>query len=80
MPNRAHVNLTVFSMLGQQVAVLQNGEEEAGYHDVSFDGRTLSSGVYLYRMQVRLLDSAIGRDSKSGAGDVVQTRKLIILK
>jgi hypothetical protein len=80
LPNRAHVNLTVFSMLGQQVAVLQNGEEEAGYHDVSFDGRTLSSGVYLYRMQVRLLDSAIGRDSKSGAGDVVQTRKLIILK
>ena len=80
LPNSAHVNLTVFNTLGQQVAVLQNGEEVAGYHEVKFDGRTLSSGVYLYRMQVRLLDSAIGRDAKSGAGDVVQTRKLIILK
>lgn len=56
-----------------------NGEQEAGYHEVRFDGSGLSSGVYFYRMQVRGSDSASPRDSKSGAGSFVQTRKLVIL-
>jgi hypothetical protein len=70
----------VFNTLGQDVAILQNGEQEAGYHEVKFDGSGLSSGVYFYRMQVRPLDSAIGRDSKRGAGYFVQTRKLLLLR
>jgi hypothetical protein len=65
LPIRSHVTLTVFNTLGQQVAVLQNGEREAGYHEVKFDGRNLASGVYLYRLQ---------------AGSFVQTRKLLLLK
>ena len=50
-PNRSHVTLTVFNTLGQQVAQLVNGEMEAGFHEVRFDGAGLSSGVYFYRMQ-----------------------------
>jgi photosystem II stability/assembly factor-like uncharacterized protein len=65
LPRRSHVLLTVFNTLGQQVAVLQNGEQAAGYHDVRFDGSGLASGVYFYRLQ---------------AGDFAQTRKLLILK
>ncbi len=65
LPNRSPVTLTVFNTLGQQVAVLQNGEQEAGYHEVRFDGSGLSSGVYFYRIQ---------------AGDFVLTRKLLILR
>jgi hypothetical protein len=65
LPNRSYVTLKVFNMLGQTVALLQNGEQEAGYHKVQFDGRNLSSGVYLYRMQ---------------AGEFVQTRRLLLLK
>jgi uncharacterized delta-60 repeat protein len=80
LPMRSCVILSVFNALGQQVAVLQDGEQVAGYHEVRFDGRYLSSGVYFYRMQVRPLDSAIGRDSKSGAGDFIQTRKLLLLR
>jgi Secretion system C-terminal sorting domain len=80
LPNRSHVTLSVFNTLGQQVAQLVNGDLESGYHDVQFDGSGLSSGVYLYRVQVRPLDSAIGRDSKSGAGDFVQTRSLLLLR
>jgi hypothetical protein len=65
LPNRSHVTLSVYSTLGQQVVVLQNGEQEAGYHEVKFEARNLSSGVYFYRMQ---------------AGDFVQTRKLLLLR
>ena len=62
---RAHVTLTVFNTLGQHVATLVDGSEEAGYHDVRFDGSGLSSGVYFYRLQ---------------AGDFRQCRRLVILR
>jgi uncharacterized Ntn-hydrolase superfamily protein len=65
LPNRSHVTLTVYNTLGQTVSVLQNDEQEAGYHDVTFDGARLSSGVYFYRIE---------------AGLFVQTRKLILLQ
>jgi hypothetical protein len=55
----------VFNLLGQRVAILDEGEHEAGYHDVVFDGKSLASGVYLCRIQ---------------AGEFVQTRKLILMK
>jgi hypothetical protein len=65
LPNRSHVTLTVFNTLSQQVALLQNNEQEAGYHEVKFDASGLSSGVYFYRLQV---------------GDFIQTRRLMVLK
>jgi hypothetical protein len=80
LPNSSHVTLTVFNTLGQQVGLLQDGEQEAGYHEIRFDGKNFSSGVYFYRIQVRPLDSAIGRDSKGGAGDFVATKRLLLLK
>jgi hypothetical protein len=51
LPNRAHVSLSVFNTLGQLVAQLVEGEMDAGYHEVKFGARGLSSGVYLYRLQ-----------------------------
>jgi hypothetical protein len=64
LPNRSHVMLAVFNNLGQQVAVFQNGEQDAGYHEVKFNGSALSSGVYFYRIQ---------------AGEFVLTKKLLLL-
>lgn len=78
--DRSYVLLTVYNTLGQQVTQLVNGEMGKGFHEVKFDGLGLSSGVYFYRMRARSLDSAIGRDSRVGAGDYVQTRTLLLLK
>jgi hypothetical protein len=57
--------LTVYNTLGQQVAVLQNGDQEAGYHEVRFDAAEMASGVYFYRIQ---------------AGAYVETRKLLLIR
>jgi len=65
LPYKSNVSLTVFNTLGQQVAQLANGDMEAGYHQVQFDGNGLSSGVYFYRIH---------------AGDFVETKRLILLK
>jgi photosystem II stability/assembly factor-like uncharacterized protein len=65
LPGRSHVTLIVFNTLGQQVATLVQGEQEAGYHEAVFDASGLASGVYLYRLQ---------------AGRFAQTRKLVFVQ
>jgi hypothetical protein len=45
------VSLKVFNTLGQEVATLLDGNVVAGTHQVRFDGASLPSGVYVYRMQ-----------------------------
>jgi hypothetical protein len=65
LPEASAVRLSVYNMLGQQVAVISNGEMSAGWHTVNFDASALSSGMYIYRLE---------------AGNFVQTRKMTLLK
>jgi hypothetical protein len=65
LPQRSSVILTVFNSLGQQIERLVNDIQDAGYHDVRFDGSALASGVYFYRIQ---------------AGSFSQTRHLLLLR
>jgi len=46
-----HVRLSVCNLLGQEVALLVNGVQVAGVHNVTFDANGLTSGVYFYRLQ-----------------------------
>jgi len=77
---RRRTRINVFITLGQEVATLVDAMEHPGYKWAQWDAGGMASGVYFYRLQVRPLDSAIGRHSKSGAGDFVQTRKLLVLR
>jgi hypothetical protein len=65
IPRRSFVTLTVYNALGQELEVLQNGEQEAGVHDVRFDATGFSSGVYFYRVQ---------------AGSDIHTKRLVLLR
>jgi len=48
------VSVTVYNTLGQQVAVLMQGQAHAaGRFEVNFDASRLSSGVYFYVVEVR---------------------------
>ncbi len=44
------VRLSIYDMLGREVAVLVDGVRNAGFHEVTFDARALSSGMYIYRL------------------------------
>jgi hypothetical protein len=65
LPYRSVVSLTVYNMLGQKVSQLVNGEINAGYHEVKFDGSKVASGMYFYRIQ---------------AGGYVRTKTLLLLR
>jgi uncharacterized lipoprotein YddW (UPF0748 family) len=51
IPESEFVTLAVFDITGRQVAVLENSVRPAGVHSVRFNGASLSSGVYIYRLQ-----------------------------
>lgn len=50
VPGAGPVRVIVFDVLGRAVAVLVDGEVEAGRHEAVFEARGLPSGVYLVRM------------------------------
>jgi hypothetical protein len=57
--------LKIYDVLGNEVATLVNEEKSAGYYEVAFDGSSLPSGIYFYRLT---------------AGEFVQTKKMMLMK
>jgi hypothetical protein len=77
------VKLSVFDLLGREVALLVQEQKEAGYYSVQWNASALPSGIYLYRLSVvpparRDLVPTEGRNGQ--AGDYVATRKMILTK
>jgi hypothetical protein len=50
IPVHSEVKLTVYDILGKEVAVLVNETQAAGTYTAAFDGSELSSGVYIYTL------------------------------
>jgi PKD repeat protein len=45
------VNLSIYNMLGEKIAVLVNKQLKAGKHEIKFDASELPSGMYIYRLE-----------------------------
>jgi hypothetical protein len=65
VPKSGSMSLKVYNLLGEEVATLFNGVQQAGNHTVVFDATGYPSGVYFYRLQ---------------AGNVSITKKLVLMK
>ncbi len=63
--NVQFVQLSVFDLLGREVAVLVNEQKPAGTYEVSWDGANYPSGVYFYRLV---------------AGNFVETKRMLLVK
>ncbi len=60
-----NAKLLVYDVLGRVVETLVNGELKAGRYEVDFDGYSLSSGVYFYKLVT---------------SDFVDTKKMLMIK
>ncbi len=65
LPSEQRVSLIIYDVLGQKVRVLLNQKMTPGTHIVSFNGSSLASGVYFYRLV---------------AGGYMKTMKMLLLK
>ena len=51
LPVQAEVQLNVYNALGEKVARIFSGLLNEGIHEFSFDGSSLPSGIYIYRIE-----------------------------
>ena len=65
LQEKGNTKLTLINLIGEEVAILVNEEQEKGYHKVEVNAANLPSGVYLYKLQ---------------AGNFTETKKLMLLK
>jgi photosystem II stability/assembly factor-like uncharacterized protein len=65
IPSRSFVSLKIFDLLGKEMATIVSGELPAGSYSEEWDASTMSSGMYLYRLQ---------------AGSFTETKKLVLLR
>ncbi|MDI6803992.1 MAG: T9SS type A sorting domain-containing protein [Bacteroidota bacterium] len=65
LPIDNYVTLKVYDVLGREVSMLVDEYKDAGYYEVEFNGSSLSSGVYFYKLT---------------AGSYTAMKKLLITK
>lgn len=65
LPQNCEVRLTVYNLLGEEIAALVDGYLDAGVHEVIFSGEDLTSGIYIYSLK---------------AGDYRISKKMALIK
>ncbi len=70
IPNRSHVAIEIYNLLGQKIKTVVDEEKRAGHHTVTWDatdnrGNTVASGIYFYRIK---------------ASDHSDSKKMLLLK
>ena len=65
LPVNEHVTLTMYDVLGREVATLVNERKASGNYTVEWNAAGFSSGIYIYRLK---------------AGSFVDVKKMLLLK
>ncbi|MBN2091798.1 T9SS type A sorting domain-containing protein [candidate division KSB1 bacterium] len=65
LPEKEMVRLTIYNVLGKEIARVLNEEKLAGPHEFMFDASELTSGIYYYKLE---------------AGSFTEMRKFVLLK
>ncbi len=74
LPAQSRVTITIYNIMGQEVARLFDGVQSAGYHEVLWNGtgtkgEAIASGMYLYKLE-----------ATGGNNSFTETRKMLLLK
>lgn len=65
LPKASFTNLTIYDLLGREVATLINEELKPGTYEAEWDGSNFSSGIYFYKLET---------------GDFTETKKMVLMK
>ena len=65
LPSPAPVRLEIFDVLGRDVALIVDENQEAGWHDAVFTSDALPAGLYIYRIT---------------AGSFTETRTMVLIR
>ena len=65
LPKASNVTLVIYNIQGREVARLVDGYMQAGYRSITWDASTVSSGIYIYRLQ---------------AGEFSDTKRMLLIK
>ncbi len=72
IPKLSFVTIKVYDVLGNEIVTLVNEEKPVGSYDIEFNATNLPSGIYFYQLRVY--------PAGGGAGNFIQTRKMVLLK
>ena len=65
IPKNSFVELHIYDLLGREIISLVNQVQNAGYHEIIFNGKDLASGIYFYQIK---------------AGEFSQIKKMLLMK
>jgi hypothetical protein len=65
LPQDAHVNIEIYDLLGREVETVLDGDQQAGYYQVTWNASYRPSGIYFYRIK---------------ADDFTEMKKMLLLK
>jgi len=65
LPEASEVKLEVYNLMGEKVATLVDGGQQAGYRSLVWDASNMSSGLYFYKLS---------------AGDFTETNRMMLVK
>ena len=73
LPVDGLITLEIYDILGRKISTLINEHRQAGSYEQIFDASSLSSGVYVYKIQA-------GDPSSSSGQRFISSKKLVLLK
>jgi len=65
LAEKSNVTLKIYDVLGNEVAILVNSNQEAGSYNINFDASNLASGLYIYTLNT---------------GNFTSSKKMMLLK
>jgi hypothetical protein len=71
IPEESNVRLSIYSILGEEIAELINTQQKAGYYDIKWNAGNLSSGIYFVR---------ISANSVLSNKNFINTKKMLLVK
>ena len=71
VPTQSNVKIKVYNIMGEEVALLNNGLSQPGIHEINWNAGNLASGIYLLRIQAAATDNS---------KEFIDMKKMILMK